>query len=139
MTNNDRAAHEAHDAYVHAINSNRLDSFLEVVTDDIVFLPPNSPAISGRASVREWVQGYFDAYETKWEKTSKEFVVRDDWAYEWYEYKSVDTPRADGPAAGTPVVADSGNGINIYRRGDGGVWRVARDGWASDRPLQRGG
>jgi hypothetical protein len=32
------------------------------------------------------------------------------------------------------VVTDTGDGINIYRRGDDGVWRVARDGWSSDQP-----
>ena len=33
--------------------------------------------------------------------------MRDDWAYEWYAYASVDTPRPGGPAAGTPVMTDS--------------------------------
>ncbi len=79
------------------------------------------------------MKDYFTAYESKWEKTSKEFIVRGDWAYEWYAYSSVDTPRPGGPAAGTPVVTDSGNGINIYRRSADGAWRVARDGWSTAR------
>ena len=34
----DAAAHQAHDAYVTAINSNNLDSLLGMLTDDVVFL-----------------------------------------------------------------------------------------------------
>jgi len=123
----EQAAHQAHDAYVAGINSNSLATFLATISDDAVFLPPNSEAISGKAAVGAWVKDYLAAYETKWVKTSQEFVVRGDLAYEWYAYTSTDTPRAGGPAAGTPVVTDTGNGINIYRRGPDGVWRVARD------------
>lgn len=129
----EQAAHKAHDAYVAGINSNNLDTFLATITDDAVFLPPNAEPISGKAAVGAWVKDYLAAYETKWVKTSKEFVVRGDLAYEWYAYTSTDTPKAGGPAAGTPVVTDTGNGINIYRRGADGVWRVSRDAWATAR------
>ena len=94
-----------------------------------------SDALVGKAAVSEFAKGYFEAYQTVWVKTSVEFIVRDDWAYERYNYKSVDTPRPGGPAAGTPVVSDTGNGINIYQRGADGKWRVARDGWATDKAL----
>lgn len=130
---NEAAAHRAHTAYLDAINSNDLDRFNATITNDIVYLPPNSPALVGKAVVSEWVKGYLEAYRTVWVKDSLEFVVKDDWAYERYSYKSVDTPRADGPAAGTPVVNDTGNGINIYHRDADGAWRVARDGWATDQ------
>lgn len=131
----EQAAHKAHDAYVAGINSNNLDAFLATISDDAVFLPPNSEPISGKPAVGEWVKGYLAAYETKWVKTSKEFVVRDDLAYEWYSYTSTDTPKVGGAAAGTPVVTDTGNGINIYRRGPDGVWRVARDAWTTTRKV----
>ena len=129
----EQAAHQAHDAYVAGINSNNLETFLATISDDAVFLPPNSEPIAGKAAVGEWVKGYLAAYETTWVKTSKEFVVRGDLAYEWYVYTSTDTPKVGGPAAGTPVVTDTGNGINIYRRGADGVWRVARDAWTTTR------
>jgi ketosteroid isomerase-like protein len=132
---NEAGAEKAHVAYVAAINSNDLAQFNATITDDIVYLPPNSPALVGRAAVSEFAKGYFEAYQTVWVKTSVEFTVRDDLAYERYTYKSVDTPRPGGPAAGTPVVTDTGNGINIYQRGADGKWRVARDGWATDTAL----
>jgi ketosteroid isomerase-like protein len=128
---NDAAARAAKTAFLAGINSNDLAQFMTNVTDDVVFLAPNSPAIVGADALEEWVAGYLEAYQTRWEKDTDEFVVRGDLAYERYSYRSVDTPRAGGPAAGTPVVTDAGNGLVIYRRGADGVWKVARDSWAS--------
>lgn len=123
------AAQKAHEAYLAAINANDLDMFLATVTDDIVFIAPNAPAMEGKGVVGPWVGGYFEAVETAWEKTTVEFVVSGDWAFERYRYQVTDTPRGGGEA-----YQDTGNGINIYRRGDDGVWRVARDAWATDQP-----
>lgn len=124
------AAHKAHDVYLAAINANDLDMFLDAVTDDIVFIAPNAPVMEGKDQVGPWVAGYFDAVETAWEKTSVEFVVAGDWAYERYTYTVVDTPKG-----GTESYTDTGNGMNIYHLGDDGVWRVARDVWATNQPL----
>ena len=109
---NEAAAKQAHVTYLAAINSNDLAQFNAVITDDIVYLPPNSAALVGKAAVSDFAKGYFEAYRTVWVKTSVEFIVRDDWAYERYTYKSVDTPSPGGPADGTPVVTDTGNGID---------------------------
>lgn len=122
----DTAAHAAHDAYVDAINSNNL---LATVTEDVVYLPPNSAAIVGKSEVGPWVKGYFEAFQTQWVKKTIEFVVQGDLAYEWYRYKATDTARDGGE-----VSIDSGNGINIYRQGADGTWRVSRDAWATDQP-----
>lgn len=129
MGTSDTAAHAAHDAYVNAINSNDTAELLKTVTDDIVYLPPNSPAITGSRAVGEWVDEYFRAVSSKWVKTTVELVVTDDLAYEWYTFVATDTPRDGGE-----TTTDTGNGINIYRRGDDGVWRVWRDMWTTESP-----
>ena len=120
-------AHLAHDRYLAAINANDPVAFLATVTDDVVFIAPNSPAIVGKAALEPWVRGYFDAVETSWEKTSLEFVVAGNWAFERYSYRA-----SDLPCAGGDVSVETGNGINIYRLGSDDVWRVARDVWAAD-------
>ena len=125
----EKAAHQAHEAYVEAINSNDVDTMMPTVTDDIVYIAPNSPAVIGRAAVRAWLQDYFSTFRSHWEKTSVEFVVTGEWAFEHYTYKSLDRPKAGGAD-----VKDSGNGINIYHHDTDGTWRVARDAWATDQP-----
>lgn len=121
------AAHRAHDNFVAAINSNELDTFLAMLTEDAVFMPPGAPRLIGKPAIRYWAQEYLDAYRTHWVKTTLEFVVLDGWAFEQYSFESTDTPRAGGE-----VVRDTGKGIIIYRLDNDGVWRVARDAWNSD-------
>jgi ketosteroid isomerase-like protein len=119
----------AHGAYVAAINSNDVDTLLADLTDDIVYQSPGEPEIVGKAAVRRWLAEYFGATRTYWEKRSTGIVVNGDWAFERYTYKSTDTDRKTGA-----VTTDVGKGINIFRRGGDGRWRVAIDGWSSDRP-----
>jgi len=127
----DPAAHQAHEAYVTAINSNNLDTLLGVLTEDVVFLAPQEPVMVGKAAVRPWLEGYLKAFKTHWDKPVQEFVVNGEWAFERYSYKSTDTP-----AGGGAVVEDTGWGLVIYHRDTDGKWRVARDAWGTDHPVQ---
>lgn len=119
----------AHDGYVAAINSNNVDTLMDGLTDDVVFQAPGAPEVIGKVAVREWVAGYFGAYQTKWQKTSLDFTVSGDWAFERYAYKATDIDKKTGA-----VTIDIGKGINVFRRGPDGKWRVAIDGWSSDKP-----
>jgi ketosteroid isomerase-like protein len=118
----------AHGAYVSAINSNDVDTLMSDLTDDIVYQAPGEPEIVGKAAVRKWAGAYFGAYRTHWEKTSIGFTVSGDWAFERYTYKSTDTDKKSGKAS-----TDVGKGINVFHRGADGKWRVAIDGWSSDK------
>lgn len=127
----DPAAHQAHEAYVAAINSNNLDTLLGVLTEDVVFLAPQEPVMVGKAAVRPWLEGYLKAFKTHWDKPVQEFVVNGAWAFERYAYKSTDTP-----VGGGAVVEDTGWGLVIYHHDADGKWRVARDAWGADHPAQ---
>jgi ketosteroid isomerase-like protein len=116
--------------YLDAINANDAGRVLAVMTEDVVLMPPHEPALIGKAKVRPWVEGYFGAYAARWEKTSEEFVIAGDLAYERYRYHSFDTAKTGGVR-----IEDVGKGLIVYRRGDDGKWRVARDAWSSDNPI----
>ena len=120
---------QAHGGYVAAINSNDVETLMADLTDDVVYQAPGAPAGGGKAAVRAWVADYLGAYTAKWEKTSIGFTVAGDWAFERYTYKSTDTDRKTGA-----VATDVGKGVNVYRGGADGTWRVAVDGWSSDKP-----
>jgi ketosteroid isomerase-like protein len=121
----------AHGGYVAAVNSNDVSVLMSALTDDVVYQLPGSPEIVGKPAVRAWVADYLSAYRTNWEKTSIGFTVSGDWAFERYTYKSTDTDRKSGV-----VTVDIGKGINVFHRGADGKWRVALDGWSSDRAAQ---
>lgn len=101
-----------------------------MITEDIVFMAPNSPRLEGKEQVKPWGAGYYDAFHTTWTKTSLELVVIGEWAFEQYSYESEDTEKATGL-----VYRDTGKGIIIYHHDSDGVWRVARDAWNSDLPI----
>lgn len=119
----------AHDAYVAAINTNDPDAVAARMTQDVVFQAPGAPELIGREAVREFVAGYVGAFETRWEKTSIDFTVAGDYAFERYTYSHVDTSRETGE-----VVTGEGKGVIVFEREDDGVWRVAVDGWSDTRP-----
>lgn len=128
-TDSDASAHLAHQNYVDAINSNNLDSLLGMLTEDCVYLYAGTPVMIGKKDITPWVEGYFKAFKTHYDKTEHEFVVCDEWAFERYSYKSTDTSLSDGS-----VIKDSGWGLIIYHHDEDGKWRVARDAWGPDHP-----
>ncbi|MEO8561822.1 MAG: nuclear transport factor 2 family protein [bacterium] len=123
----DAAAHQAHANYVRVINSNNTDSLASMLTEDAVFLAANEKPMVGKAAVRAWVDGYYKAFHTKWDKPVQEFVVAGDYAFERYSYTSTDTP-----VGGGKDVVDTGWGFVVYHRDADGVWRVARDAFGPD-------
>jgi ketosteroid isomerase-like protein len=126
-TSRDSAAHRAHENYVRVINSNNIDSLASMLTDDVVFLAANEKPMVGKPAVRAWVDGYYKAFRTKWEKPVQEFVVSGDYAFERYSYTSTDTP-----VGGGKDVVDTGWGFVVYHRDHDGTWRVARDAFGPD-------
>ena len=130
MATTDPALARAHEDYLAAINANDADAVLAMLTDDAVYLPPNAPAVAGKAAIRPWIEGYFTAYRTHWVKETLELVAAGDWAMEYAAERVTDTP-VDGGAA----LEDVCKGLIIYRRQADGTWKVAKDVWNSDRPV----
>jgi uncharacterized protein (TIGR02246 family) len=130
MTGTDPALARAHEDYLAAINANDAAAVLALLTDDAVYLPPNEPAVAGTAAIRPWLEGYFTAYRTHWEKETRELVAAGDWAMEYAAERVKDTPVGDGEA-----LEDVYKGHIIYRRQQDGTWKVAKDMWNSDRPV----
>jgi ketosteroid isomerase-like protein len=117
----DETARQAQEAYVAAINTNDLDSLLAMLTEDVVYLPPNEPALVGKAAVRPWAAEYLKAFKIHWEKTSLEFVVAGDWAFERYSYESTDTPQGAVRLSRTPARAST---FSTTTRMVNGAWHA---------------
>lgn len=126
-TNHDAAARQAHENYVRAINSNRIDELVFMFTSDVVFLAAGSKPLVGKSAVRAWADDYYKAFKTHWDKPVKEFVISGDYAFERYDYTSTDTPIGGGK-----LVVDTGWGFVVYHREPDGIWRVARDAFGPD-------
>jgi len=104
-----------------------LDAFLETMTEDAVLMPPDGPAIEGREAMRAFLGVMFETYVVDVKKPHSSITVVGDWAFEDYTYEMTLAPRAGG----APIV-DAGKGMFVYRRGEDGRWRIARDVWNHD-------
>ena len=100
------------------------DGFLASVTEDMVIMPPDEPAVSGHDAIRAWLEAFFAAYETDLEYTSSDVSLAGDVAFEAYAFRWTLTP-LDG---GEPI-RQTGKGVYVFRRQADDSWRVARDIW----------
>jgi ketosteroid isomerase-like protein len=108
---------------------------LALLTDDAVYLPPNEPAVAGKAAIRPWLEGYFAAYRAHWEKEIREPVAAGaagaagDLALEYAAERVTHTPTGGGAA-----LEGVCKGLIVSRHQTDGTWKVAKDVWNGDRP-----
>ncbi len=125
------AIHRAHEEYRAAVNAGDLEGGLALVTDDVVWMPPNEPALTGKEAIRRWEGGepLFERFIFEISFSPEEVVVFGDWAFERGTYVLTLTPRAGGePGQG------SGKYLWIWQRQPDGSWKNARAMWNSDNP-----
>ena len=85
----------------------------------------------------EWVGRYLQEVTTRWTKPMADFTVSGEWAFGRYTYTASDSIIIRDPETeGGGTANDSGWGFVVYHHDADGAWRVARDGWGSDRPAR---
>lgn len=96
--------------------------------EDAVVMPPNQPAVEGRAAIRAWLTAFppMSAFDL----TVVEIKGRGDLAYERGTYAL--TIAASGKTA---AISDHGKYLVVRRRQADGSWPVTADIFNSDVPL----
>ncbi len=95
-------------------------------TEEAVFMPPNQPAVEGRASIQTWIES-FPAMTTA-ELVIDEIDGRGDLAFVRGHYDITMT----GPDGA--LIPDRGKYLEIRRRQPDGAWLLAVDIFNSDLP-----
>lgn len=103
------------------------DTWTGLFTDDVAFLPPNGPTVSGKAAVRAFGEAFpkLTAFTTE----AVDVAGQGDLAYARGTYALT-----ANPAGGQPV-EDKGKWLAIYRKQADGSWKLSYDAWNSDLPL----
>jgi ketosteroid isomerase-like protein len=97
-------------------------------TENAVFMPPNQPAVEGRAAIQAW----FKAFPPVAVFTLKVLDVdgHGDVAYERGTYRMV-----IAGAGKAPALSDHGKFLAVRRRQPDGMWLMSADIFNSDVPL----
>ena len=100
---------------------------MKLVTPDVVFYPPNEPAVTGLEGVRTWFQGVVNTMKTTdITISSRKVTLAGNYAIEegQFVWKLA-------PAGGGAAVEERGKFIGIWQRQPDGVWKGTRDMWNS--------
>jgi ketosteroid isomerase-like protein len=114
-----------------ALRANDAGSFMVLVADDVVLMPPNEPILKGKAAVQAWYDQFLTQLRTSdLTITDREVLVGAEWATELasFEWALV-------PVAGGATVIDRGSYVQVWHHEPDGRWLFAREIWNSTTPL----
>ena len=111
-----------------AFSAADVNTLLNIVTNDVIVMPPNEPALFGKDAIRPWLENFYKQFTVQGTCTSSDIVVAGDWAFERLTFTLTTTP-----VAGGEPVQEVAKGIHIYRRQSDGSWKIVQDIWNSVR------
>jgi len=109
-----------------------------LVTEDVIWMPPEEPTITGRPAVEKRYTEMFGELRSRFKNIAHSLEVQEvrvcgDWAMSRGHYRLEMTLLA---VPRTIVV--TGKNTHIYQRQPDGHWLIARNIWNFDAPLRRG-
>ena len=111
----------------------QVDSLASILAEDVKILPPNQPAIIGRANWIAWVRPSFAQGDWTEDIIMESLVANGPMAVERGRYLLNLTPGPNAPR-GTAAISDTGKYLWHWRRVDD-RWRLAQAIWNSDLPV----
>lgn len=115
-----RVIDQRREAWIAALESGDADAYAELVTEDVVWMPPHGAALVGRQAFRSWLGPFLDAYEYEFSVDGVSTRETERWIAETGVFNSRMTPRGGGSPA-----THSGRYLLLWRH-DRGVWRIER-------------
>lgn len=115
------------DEWTRVIRKADWDGMASLLTDDVVFLPPDQPIVLGKKAVRVWLESFppIKTFTDKEEHTEG----RGDFAWSRGTFEMTVEPNPGNR------VAMKGKWTATFRKQSDGRWLVASDTWNTDHPL----
>jgi len=112
-------------------SAGQADSAAQIFAQDVWALPPNSPPLVGRDSLRSFQKNVFATGKWQFDMKTDDVVAMDSLAMERGHYTLKVTA---GPQARYPSFEDQGNYIQLWRRDADGHWRTVWEAKVSTVP-----
>jgi len=119
------------DDWCAALNDDDPDAYLDLVAEDLVWLPPMGAPIEGREAFRRWLEPFMERFEYEFAVAPAHIRPFDGWCAETGRFRSVLTEKTGGEPR-----AHGGHYFVLWRLDDDGVWRMERyvDGVGAEAP-----
>jgi uncharacterized protein (TIGR02246 family) len=118
--------------YIAAVNAADAEAYAKTLTDDVVFLPPDSPRLNGRQAVVDWAKrGFFDPFTIRLQAAFDDVQVFGSQAVARGSF-SLDLV----PKAGGKHIQTTGKSMNVFRKQTDNSWKYAQSIFNFDQPLE---
>jgi len=112
---------EVRDAWIAAVRAKDVERLMEYLTDDVVMMHPNRPAVVGKEANRADLVAAFGKFSVEQTAVSDEVIVAGEWAFDRSRATTTLTPVSGGER-----VRVRSKTITILRRQANGAWKIAR-------------
>jgi uncharacterized protein (TIGR02246 family) len=109
------------ETWMSATRAGELDTVLDLMTEDVVFLGPGRPPMIGRESFAAATRAQIGNAQIDGKSEIQEIRIAGNWAYMWTRLSVV-----MAPSAGGAPVKRAGHTLSVLRK-ENGKWRLARD------------
>jgi uncharacterized protein (TIGR02246 family) len=101
-----------------AVNEGDLERYLALLSDDVVWMAPTQPTVTGKEAVKKWME--FDLYTYDVTITVEEVQVLGDWAFMRTIWIGTGTQKESGEK-----FEFNNKGLYLVRRQPDGTWKLS--------------
>jgi len=112
---------QVRDAWIAGVRAKDVDRLMEYLTDEVVMMHPNRPAVVGKEANCADLVAAFSKFSVEQTAETDEVIIAGEWAF--------DRSRATTtllPVSGGERVTVRSKTITILRRCEDGAWKIAR-------------
>lgn len=107
--------------WMAAVSGGALEEYADLVTGDVVWLPPRGAPLTSREAFRTWLEPFFSRYDYDFSVEPLDVRAFEGWCAEVGRFRSV---LSTGP--GQDPQEHSGRYFVLWRLDADGVWRIER-------------
>ncbi len=112
---------EQRSKWIQAINDCSAEGFVEVVSDDAVWLPPGNNAIKGKRNIQTWLGKPFSELNYKYTVSDVSIRIAGDWAIEQATFTSMVSTKS-----GKNLPPHKGLYTLLWKKNKVGSWLIER-------------